>query len=67
MWSQAKNASTNASDAVSLAITASAPGTVGDHAEPVSFTGSWLGQVTHPSATAFSLKGSAKGTPGPIH
>jgi hypothetical protein len=66
MWQMAHDASTNASDFVSVSMTTSAPATVDDNAAPASFTGAWVGQAesTQNTFSAFSLHGSANAQVG---
>lgn len=58
MWQRAKNASAHA-PAV-LDVSASGQATVDEQAEPASFSGSWMGQLSV-SSTSASVSGSAAG------
>ena len=60
MWKTAGDVSTTLSEQTVFAITASVQATVGDYAEPQSFSGAWIGQVTTPQSK-FASKGSATG------
>ncbi len=66
MWQAAHDASTNASDFVSVSMTTSAPAIVDNDAAPASFTGAWVGQAQSSQSTfsAFSLHGAANAQVG---
>ena len=68
MWSSARNASSAASADLPIEITASAPASVGDSAEPTQFDGAWVGQVGSSSSAygAFGSKGVARGLKGSV-
>ena len=60
MWKTAGDVSTTLSEQTLLAITASVQATVGEYAEPQSFSGAWIGQVATP-LSKFASRGSATG------
>lgn len=51
MWQSAKNASSDASHLATIDLAASAKAAVGDDAQPISFSGSWTGNVRASSGT----------------
>ncbi len=57
-WSSASDASATASEVTQISLAASAQAEVGEEAEPISFAGTWVGQVTAPGST-FAVKGGA--------
>jgi hypothetical protein len=57
MWQSAKNASSDVSHLATVDLAASAKATVGDDAQPVSFSGSWTGNV-RASSGAFAVGGA---------
>ena len=62
MWA---TATSTGGGSLSIGMTASAPATVDDHAAPVSFDGSWVGQVGPTSGgPTFDTKGEAKAAQG---
>jgi hypothetical protein len=61
MWQAAKNASANATHLATVDLAASAKATVGDTAQPISFSGSWTGDV-RVSSGAFSIGGATTAT-----
>ncbi len=63
-WSSAVAVSQQ--DSMKVAITASAPVTVGEYAEPDAFAGTWVGQVTAPNVPSFASKGAAKANHGTL-
>lgn len=64
MWKAAGDLSSTLAEQTVLGITAAVQGTVGDLAEPQSFSGAWIGQVTTPNAK-FASKGTATGAQPP--
>jgi hypothetical protein len=60
MWTRAHEASAASLEVTQIGLTASARVEVGDYAEPVAFTGAWVGQVSAPGNKSFALKGVAK-------
>lgn len=60
MWTNAAGTSSALAQEILVTINASAAAIVGDYAEPVSFSGAWVGTVTAPSAK-FASKGAASG------
>jgi hypothetical protein len=68
VWTQASASPAGAGDDVHVAITASAPATVGDHAQPVGLAGAWIGQVSGAGVpTAFAVSGTLAAPPGAAH
>jgi hypothetical protein len=61
LWQSAKDASSNASHLTTIDLAASAQAKVGDEAEPISFSGSWTGNVRATSG-AFSVGGATTAT-----
>jgi hypothetical protein len=63
LWQGAAGASLAANEAVPIGMTASAKTTVGDYAEPVQFSGAWIGQVGGANIAygSFGMRGSARG------
>ena len=59
MWSRASGASETGNDDHIIAMTASAPATVDDTAQPVQFSGAWVGHVGATTNTTFAMKGAA--------
>jgi hypothetical protein len=64
MWTRAHEASATSLEVTQVGLTASARAEVGDDAEPVAFTGAWVGQVAAPGNKSFALKGVAKAAYG---
>ncbi len=61
MWKSAGDTSSSLAEQTLVSITATLQATVGEFAEPQSFSGAWLGQVTT-SKTNFLSKGLATGS-----
>ncbi|MEO7109905.1 MAG: hypothetical protein ABI183_05665, partial [Polyangiaceae bacterium] len=61
LWQSAKNASPDASHLATIDLAASAKAAVGDDAQPVSFSGSWTGNVRATSST-FAVGGATTAT-----
>ncbi|MDB4997058.1 MAG: hypothetical protein JWM74_4490 [Myxococcaceae bacterium] len=64
MWTRAHEASATSLEVTQIGLTASARVEVGDDAEPVAFSGAWVGQVSAPGNKTFALKGVAKAAYG---
>jgi hypothetical protein len=58
MWIRAGGASQAASDITQVSLVASGPATVGDAAQPVSFAGNWVSQISAPSIGNGELDGT---------
>ena len=61
LWQTARNASSESSHTASIDLAASAKAIVGDDAAPISFSGSWTGNLRAPSVS-FSIGGVASGS-----
>jgi hypothetical protein len=65
-WATAATTSNGADDRTEIRLTASARADVGDFAEPLHFSGAWVGQVTAPTGS-FAMKGPASGEKNLLH
>jgi hypothetical protein len=67
-WSKAYAAPSDGSDTAHFTLTASAPATVGDAAQPIGFSGAWIGQAGGAAiAASFALKGQVAAQATSIH
>jgi hypothetical protein len=64
MWKVSQDLSSTLSEQTVIGVNATVQGTVGEFAEPQSFTGAWIGQVSTPKAK-FASKGLATGAQPP--